>query len=179
MQNSAIQKAIRLADVARALLVNRKVLESWLAKEKFDLIGDREGIGRQWRTFSYLDVAHLALAAQMIRYGFTISDAHDFAGAALIKMISPMGGIEFLDQSCGGAIAALGVGRDLYLMRIASGEVRAYLAPDEPAPQYDAALHIRVGQHIAHAFNGLREFGHDAFDPEGPDGAGQLAEAAA
>lgn len=165
MRGTATIKKIRLNELASALDLSPRLLRSWTEGGKFHLLAVSDREPNKWRDFSEFDVAHLAIGAQLIRYGFGIEVAAALAGGALTRVVESMGGAAFLAAIGGGQLAAVCVDRNLYVARHAGGELRAFLTPDDPAPDYDAALHIKLGQCIGRAFNRLREFGYDAFDP--------------
>lgn len=163
MQDGATVKKIRLGEVATALAVAPKLIRNWVASEDFDLIAQPDRAENKWREYSYLDVAHLAIAAQIIRYGFTIGEAHDFAGATLVRVLEPLmtdGGQ--IDTAHGGMIEAFCRGMNLYLFKLTGGDTVSILSPPDDLPRYHAALHIDLEMCVGMAFAGLAEIGHDA-----------------
>jgi hypothetical protein len=169
VSDNATDKKIRLGEVASALNVAPKLVRNWTAREEFDLAGSPDREANKWREYSYLDVAHLAIAAQAIRYGFSISEAHDFAGATLVRILGPL--IErkqSLANMPAGVIEALCGGKDLYLFRLSDGESTAIVTPMHELPRYHAAVHIDLAMCIGMAFAGLKEIGHDAFSSSRP-----------
>ena len=169
VSDNATEKKIRLGEVASALNVAPKLVRNWTAREEFDLAGSPDRAANKWREYSYLDVAHLAIAAQAIRYGFSISEAHDFAGATLVWVLGPL--IErkqSLANMPAGAIEALCRGKELYLFRLSNGESSAILTPIHELPPYVAGVHISLTNCVGSAFAGLKEIGHDAFSSSRP-----------
>lgn len=169
VSDNATDKKIRLGEVASALNVAPKLVRNWTAREEFDLAGSPDRAANKWREYSYLDVAHLAIAAQAIRYGFSISEAHDFAGATLVQILGPLiQRNQSLSNMPGGAIEALCRGKDLYLFRLSDGEATAILTPVHELPPYVAGVHVDLLHCVGSAFTGLREIGHDAYSSSRP-----------
>ena len=169
MRDNAAEKKIRLGEVASALNVAPKLVRNWTASASFDLMADPNRQANKWREYSYLDVAHLAIAAQLIRYGFPIEDAHDFAGAVLVRLLEPlMQSRESLANAPGGIIEAICRGKNLYLFKFPDAESVAYLTPLDTLPRYHAGVHIDLEMCVHLAFSGLAEIGHDAFSSSRP-----------
>lgn len=164
MQDNATEKKIRLGEVAAALNVAPKLIRNWTASEDFDLLGHPDRQANKWREYSYLDVAHLAIAAQAIRYGFSIGEAHDFAGATLVRLIEPlMLRKNALATAPGGIIENICSGKNLYLFKLSDGDSVSIITPLDKLPPYHGAVHIDLGVCVGMAFAGLAEIGHDAF----------------
>lgn len=164
VSDNATDKKIRLGEVAAALNVAPKLIRNWTASADFDLIGDPDRAANKWREYSYLDVAHLAIAAQAIRYGFSIGDAHDFAGATLVRLFGSL--MQFkspLKNMPGGAVQAICQQKHLFLFKLSDGEPISIISPLDELPPYPGAVHIDLGVCVAMAFNALAEMGHDAF----------------
>ncbi|MFC0366355.1 hypothetical protein ACFFIQ_17500 [Sphingobium indicum] len=169
VSDNAADKKIRLAEVAAALNVAPKLIRNWTASQDFDLIGNPDRKAQKWREYSYLDVAHLAIAAQAIRYGFTVGEGHDFAGATLVRVMGPlMATGSRMANMPGGAIEAICRGKHLYLFKLSDGETAALIKPLDDLPRYHGAVHIDLEMCVAMAFAGLAEIGHDAFSSSRP-----------
>jgi hypothetical protein len=163
MSETVGEKKIRLGEVANALGVPPKLIRNWTAAQEFDLFGSPDRPQNKWREYSYFDVAHLAIAAQMIRYGFSVAEAHDFAGATLARLFEPLlaMGSRF-GKAPAGVIEAACQNKDLYLFKLSDGDVVAIMTPMDQLPRYPAALHIDLLACIGSAFLSLAEMGHDA-----------------
>lgn len=169
VSDNATDKKIRLGEVATALNVAPKLIRNWTASEKFDLNRSSDKEAEKWRQYSYLDVAHLAIASQAIRYGFTIGEAHDFAGAALADVLGPIATRPgSLERAPGGIIEALCRGKNLYLFKLSDGESVSFITPFRELPRYHGAVHIDLEMCVGMAFKGLAEIGHDAFSSSKP-----------
>lgn len=164
VSDNATEKKIRLGEVAAALNIAPKLIRNWTANADFDLLGSPDRQANKWREYSYLDVAHLALAAQAIRYGFSISEGHDFAGATLVRLFGTlMSTGSRLANMPGGAIEAICRGKHLYLFRLSDGDSTSIITPMNELPRYPGAVHIDLEACVHMAFAGLAEMGHDAF----------------
>lgn len=169
VSDNATDRKIRLGEVASALNLSPKLIRNWTANDKFDLIALPNRVAEKWREYSYLDVAHLAIAAQAIRYGFSIGEAHDFAGAALVRVLGDIARIPgALARAPGGVIEAICRGKNLYLVKLSDGEAVSLITPFENMPRYHGAVHIDLEMCVHVAFSGLKELGHDAFSSSHP-----------
>jgi DNA-binding transcriptional MerR regulator len=162
MRENATDKKLRLAEVAVALNVTPKLIRNWVSAEEFDLAGTPDRAENKWREYSFFDVAHLAIAAKAIRYGFSIGEAHDHAGGVLAQVLGPLANAGRLADMPAGVLEAICRGKDLYLFKLSDGETVSIVTPLQPLPRYDGALHIDLEYCIAMVFAGLRELGHDA-----------------
>lgn len=169
VSDNATDKKIRLGEVAAALNVTPKLIRNWTASAEFDLVGSPDRASNKWREYSFLDVAHLAIAGQAIRYGFKIDEAHDFAGAALIKALGPLAEKVALAKMPGGAIEAVCRDKRLYLIRLSEGESLMTLSPPADEPPFIGACVIDLGMCVHLSFNSLIEMGYSPFDTGQPD----------
>lgn len=168
MRENATDKKIRLGEVASALGVAPKLIRNWTASQSFDLVGQPDRDENKWREYSYLDVAHLAIAAQIIRYGFSISDGHDFAADALARMLGSMLSTgSRLANAPAGVIEAICRGKSLFLFKLSDGNAVSIMTPMDQLPRYPAAVHVDLETCVGVAFRGLAEMGHDAYDGSG------------
>lgn len=169
VRESATEKKIRLGEVSSALGVAPKLIRNWTAHEDFDLLGSPDREENKWRQYSYFDVAHLAIASQAIRYGFSISEGHDFAAMALVRVFGPLltTGLR-LATAPALVIEAACRGKDLYLFKLSDGEGRAIMTPMDELPRYPGGLHIDLSFCVGMAFAGLAEVGHDAYADSAP-----------
>lgn len=164
VSDNATEKKIRLGEIANALNVAPKLIRNWTAHEAFDLQGTVQHQANKWREYSYLDVAHLAIASQIIRYGFSIGEGHDFAGSTIVRLLSPIfKRPDSLDNMPGGVLEAICRGKHLFLFKPSGAESVAVISPLDDLPRYPGAVHIDLEYCVATAFQGLAEIGHDAF----------------
>lgn len=171
MNDALSRKKIRLGEVASALNCDPKLIRNWVRDGRFDLVGDLTREPQKWREFSFLDVAHLAIAQQAIRYGFLVEEAHDFAGAILVKILGPLANAGTMGRMPASALAALMRGRCLYLMKFPDGEQRAYISPgeqDDLLPYASGCVRINLDTCVGAAFETLTEMGHDAYESSRP-----------
>lgn len=170
MNDAASRKKIRLGEVAGALAVDAKLIRNWIQGDRFDLLTDENRAAQKWREFSFFDVAHLAIAQQVIRYGFNVDEAHDFAGACLIRLLGPLANRATLGRMPGGALLSVAKGKSFYLVKFSTGDSRGILVPGdlEEFPVYPAAVRIDLWACIGSAFKSLEEMGHDPFESSHP-----------
>lgn len=169
MSDAASKQKIRLGEVASALDVDAKLIRNWLRTGQFDLLRGEEKEAQKWREFSFLDVAHLAVAMQAIRYGFTVSEAHDFAGMALVNLVgADTVTARNLDRLPGGALQSLARGKSLFLFKLSDGQTVAFCDWMRAPPRYHGAVHIDLEMAIGMPFRALADMGHDPFESSHP-----------
>lgn len=170
--NAAVsRRTIRLGEVASALNAAPKNVRNWVGGGRFDLLQDEGRSPQKWRDFSFFDVAHLAIAQEAIRYGFLVDEAHDFAGATLIKVLGPLANTRTLAGMPASALVSVMHGKTLYLVKLSDGEARAIVTPgdhDDLIAIAPGCVRIHLEMVVRSAFMELTEMGHDAFESSRP-----------
>lgn len=157
-------KKIRLGEVAAALDVDPKLVRNWTQGNRFNMWTNGERSPNKWREFSFFDVAHLSVAQHIIRYGFTIDEAHDFAGAALIRILDYLANERTLSRMPAAALSACARGKGLVIVMLSDGQPTWQITPCEHEALWEASparLLINLGSCVEFPFNALAEMGHD------------------
>jgi hypothetical protein len=86
--DTATTPSIRISDAAAAIGMETKALRNWFTKGNAKMFADQT-TDRAWRTFSYADVACLAIMRQFVRFGFEVGTAEAFAWTLLTEALGP------------------------------------------------------------------------------------------
>jgi hypothetical protein len=76
---------LRFSDVVYAIETTPKALRNWLQREQVTLDSARPDEGG-WRTFSFVDVAILAVTRRLVDFGITVENASKLAHTILTHM---------------------------------------------------------------------------------------------
>lgn len=126
----------RFGDVCRALEVTPKALRKWLQRHPTDCPGVRAG---GWYAFTPLDIALLAIAGQLVRFGVDVKRALRFARVAFEL---PSGAQPHRDADALDIVAAMW-GRRLVILSN-RGELHATLFTGNNLPVVFDSSHLSV-----------------------------------
>ncbi|MFG1204404.1 MerR family transcriptional regulator [Xanthobacter aminoxidans] len=154
------QPTITFATAVRAAGLTNRQLRGWVDKKQVHLHGDSERTDGQWRRFSPVDVARLALIGEIVKHGVGVVDAQRIVAntvdPAFLRLASfKSAPIETIAQSC----------RDMVLIVIVSDESadgHVFFVTDENALQEvfrdgSSFVWIHVATIVARALRRLLE----------------------
>lgn len=156
--NPTTQATIRISDAATAIGMNTKALRNWMKKVQF--IEDRDN-ERGWRSFSFLDVAILAVMKQAVAFGFEVEDAEEFSGAAILKALGPL--VQSKNLPPRAMLAAL-TGKFLHLYHASDEDMMVLTNFNEVPPRYPARLTIDLHTTVTCALAELQRTGRYSLD---------------
>lgn len=154
------QPTITFASAVRAAGLTNRQLRGWVDKKQVHLHGDSERTDGQWRRFSPVDVARLALIGEIVKHGVGIADAQRIVAGAVDGVFGRLASfknapVETIAQSC----------RDMVLIVVVSGEGadgHVFFVTDEDALQEvfqhgSSFVWIHVATIVARALRRLLE----------------------
>lgn len=156
--NPTTTATIRISDAAAAIGMNTKALRNWMKKVKF--IEDRDS-DRGWRSFSFMDVAILAVMKQAVSFGFEVDDAEEFAVASIFKAMGPM--VQSKNMPPRAMLAGL-TGKFLHVYHASDEPIMVLTNFNEVPPQYPSRLTIDLHITVSFALGELQRTGRYSLD---------------
>lgn len=156
--NPTTTATIRISDAAAAIGMNTKALRNWMKKVQF--IEDRDS-DRGWRSFSFMDVAILAVMKQAVSFGFEVDDAEEFAAATIVKALGPL--IQSKNMPPRAMLAAL-TGKFLHLYHASDEDIMVITNFNEVPPAYPSRLTIDIHTTVTCALGELQRTGRYSLD---------------
>ncbi|MGE3917783.1 MAG: MerR family transcriptional regulator [Hyphomicrobiaceae bacterium] len=112
--NATLAKKLRFSDVVYAINGTPKSLRLWLQRGLVTIHTPKPE-GAAWTTYSFIDIAILALVRQLVNFGVNVPTASAIANEVMTAFFPKLLNVQHPDKMPAGALAAMWTNRRLYV----------------------------------------------------------------